>query len=477
MLQHDLSRLGIRRDINMTHVKQESLWTEEVASPADARALRPIHYLGSKLRLLDQIRQTLNELAPESGRVVDLFSGSGTVSAALGSSRPVTAVDIQEFSRVLCSALLRPRPLPPDDTAQFEQWIGQLEENQALAWAVAPMLELEDECFAAAAARRHDALSELLDAGAILSHQDGTTLGHRTAVGTAFAATVERLSQHGLAAGPSSVITRYYGGVYFSYAQALQLDAILNAAQRVAKEYRDAILAAVVSAASDVVNSVGNQFAQPIRLRTRGGQAKPHLVGKVLRDRSLSVAESFARWLARYGSLEDHGLPHHAVRQDYAEFLTTFKGQLGGIYADPPYTRDHYSRYYHVLETICLRDEPSVSKSNLGGGGALSRGMYREVRHQSPFCIKSRAPGAFELLFSRARNLDVPLVLSYSPFDKEGGAHPRLMSIQGIVTLARRHYANVELLSVGRFAHSKFNAARHALNASEEAEVLVLCLP
>ena len=69
---------------------------------------RPIHYLGSKLRLAESIRDHLSELDPSGGPVCDLFAGSGTVSLALSCDRNVVAADIQEYSRVLCTALLQP---------------------------------------------------------------------------------------------------------------------------------------------------------------------------------------------------------------------------------------------------------------------------------------------------------------------------------------------------------------------------------
>src|SRR4051812_8491921 len=72
---------------------------------------RPIHYLGSKLRLVDVIREQLAELDPSLGPVCDLFAGSGTVSLALSADRSVVAADIQEYSRVLCTALLQPAHL------------------------------------------------------------------------------------------------------------------------------------------------------------------------------------------------------------------------------------------------------------------------------------------------------------------------------------------------------------------------------
>ena len=71
---------------------------------------RTIHYLGSKLRLLDPIRRAVAAVAPVSQPVCDLFAGSGIVSLALASDWDVTSVDIQEYSRVLCNGLVNPPP-------------------------------------------------------------------------------------------------------------------------------------------------------------------------------------------------------------------------------------------------------------------------------------------------------------------------------------------------------------------------------
>ena len=64
-----------------------------------------VHYLGSKLRLADLIAELLDDLA--AGPVCDLFAGSGTVSLALSRNRDVLAADIQEYSRVICTALFK----------------------------------------------------------------------------------------------------------------------------------------------------------------------------------------------------------------------------------------------------------------------------------------------------------------------------------------------------------------------------------
>ena len=66
---------------------------------ADRSVRRTIHYLGSKLRLLDPIRQAVSSVAPIGQPVCDLFAGSGIVSLSLASQWDITSVDIQEYSR------------------------------------------------------------------------------------------------------------------------------------------------------------------------------------------------------------------------------------------------------------------------------------------------------------------------------------------------------------------------------------------
>jgi adenine-specific DNA methylase len=147
------------------------------------------------------------------------------------------------------------------------------------------------------------------------------------------------------------------------------------------------------------------------------------------------------------------------------------------VYADPPYTRDHYSRFYHVLETMALRDDPKISTNTAHGKTVLSRGIYRQDRHQSPFCIRSEAPAAFEELFERVAKRGVPLVLSYSPYASEKNAHPRVMTMDAITRLARSHFRSVNVDSVGAFFHSRLNRSDLNKDISYEAEFLLICEP
>jgi adenine-specific DNA methylase len=163
-----------------------------------------------------------------------------------------------------------------------------------------------------------------------------------------------------------------------------------------------------------------------------------------------------------------------SLKMDYYEALSNLPDDVSIIYADPPYTRDHYSRFYHVLETIALNDYPAVTRSNIGRGKRLSKGMYRQDRHQSPFCIKSQAPREFERMFQKVAKTDRTLVLSYSPYDRAKGAHPRVMTVDALISMAKSHFSHVEALSAGSFSHSKLNHTRLHLTSETDAELVIV---
>ncbi len=277
--------------------------------------------------------------------------------------------------------------------------------------------------------------------------------------------------------GPATVLIRYYGGLYFSFRQAVELDALAADARRLTGPSRDMALAAVIATASEVVSTVGNQFAQPVQPRGKDGSPKSSLLKTVARQRRVSVDETFAKFAARFASLEPVRTgPHHVVRADFRDVLAAPPQDLGAIYADPPYTRDHYSRFYHVLETIALGDEPSISEVGSAGARSLSRALYRSDRHQSPFCIRKQAPAAFHALFKGARELEVPIILSYSPYSGGTAARPepRVVTVDDIVRVAAGYFNHVAVKTGGSVAHSRLNREEVSRDVDHGAEVFVV---
>ena len=134
-------------------------------------------------------------------------------------------------------------------------------------------------------------------------------------------AALDKLNEQGLANGPATVVTRHFGGRYFSWEQAIDFDALLAQIHSVEHPYRDFRLAVALVVASDVVNAIGKHFAQPIKLRDANGCPKRHLVKQTLRDRELSVFDSYRTYCESLGTLRRTHGRHRAVRSDYVNFL------------------------------------------------------------------------------------------------------------------------------------------------------------
>lgn len=438
--------------------------------------LRPIHYLGSKLRILDTIGEAVNSVSLGHGRICDLFSGSGTVSRYFAHSRPVTAVDIQEYSRVLCSAVLMPVRLPFSG-AEFVSNIKASKGYFDISSAFEPLLSYERTATESAKQGDIDRLYDLIANGSVIIAEKGVPPKSQE-LSSAIQNSLQLLDKMGLSNSVDTMVTRYFGGLYFSIEQAICIDATLDYiyGQINDTSMRNLVLAALLSATSEIVNTVGKQFAQPLQVLDKDGKPKRKLLKKILGDRAVPFWSSFEEWINAYSALEPTPFSsHEALRLDFYDALKRLQqSDVSVVYADPPYTRYHYSRYYHVLETICLRDLPKISPTFVGGT-QLSRGIYREGRHQSPFCIRSKAGEAFDHLFTGVAALNVPFVLSYSPFSESSLATPRLQTIAQLLERAQHYYEDVALVSPGHFIHSKLNAAEKNYEAEQEAELLIVC--
>ncbi|PKQ07091.1 MAG: hypothetical protein CVT72_04505, partial [Alphaproteobacteria bacterium HGW-Alphaproteobacteria-11] len=124
-------------------VKARYAGAEWFGEPAPSFVFRPVHYLGSKLRVLTDIEQAIDRVDPSGGAVCDLFSGSSTVSRYLSRRRRVMAVDIQEYARVLAEAVLNGDPAW--SVASVEKALSEDRRGTALRRAVDPLIKLENE--------------------------------------------------------------------------------------------------------------------------------------------------------------------------------------------------------------------------------------------------------------------------------------------------------------------------------------------
>jgi len=429
-------------------------------------SFRTLNYLGSKLRLLDFIEGNILNVTKEGEGVCDLFAGSSCVSYRLSDKFSVTSCDIQGYSKVISNALLKDFHVTNQD---IEGFLNQIAEDCVLYKTFLPLIEIEEN---AIEQKNLAVLTDILEHGSVEVYSIEHNASH---INEQLQSVWKGLCQSNIC-DVRSLISRYYGGVYFSYRQAVQIDIILDAIHsHVDKDKRDLFLAALLSTASDVVDTVGKHFAQPIKARDSKGNIKITVYNKAVKDKTINVIELYKEWLKRYVELPKSKYEHTTLQGDYMDCLRKLPENVRTIYADPPYTRDHYSRFYHVLETITLRDSPELSTTNIHGDSHVSNGIYRKDRHQSPFCIKSQAPDAFKAMFEFAASTNRNLLLSYSPYDETKKTHPRVVTMQQLIAWTQEYFSSVETISAGTFKHNKLNSTEHFLDASDEAELLIVC--
>lgn len=269
----------------------------------------------------------------------------------------------------------------------------------------------------------------------------------------------------------------YYGGVYFGYRQAAELDALSQWVRSLPVAQRTVPLAALIGVASEVSTSIGGHFAQPLRTRTRDGALKESLVRSAARTRTRDIGDLYDRRVHQLANAPAPRFPSTATRADFRDVLAELPADVSCVYADPPYTRDHYSRFYHVLETLALGDEPGVSTVATSQGPVPSRGLYRVDRHQSPFSIVSQAPLAFRQLFEALAVRGTGLVLSYSPTPENEKPRARTVQLDQLIDLARDSFSVVRLEMLSGIRHSKLTSRNLHAPIVDDAEVLVVARP
>jgi adenine-specific DNA-methyltransferase len=177
------------------------------------------------------------------------------------------------------------------------------------------------------------------------------------------------------------------------------LDMAMKAALLTEEQHRWGLLALCrsISAAS---NSTGH-FAQYL-------SAKQSNIGRVLAKRRRSVVDEWSQALDESAPI---GEPEWRVgnkvfskdANDLLNDMSASEEWPAIIYADPPYTDDQYSRFYHIFESAILYDYSSIS----------GKGEYRDGRFTSSFSLKTKVQSSIEKLIVSASNGPSALMISY----------------------------------------------------------------
>ncbi|MCZ6795401.1 MAG: DNA adenine methylase [Planctomycetota bacterium] len=410
--------------------------TTEVAP----RIHRSIWYMGVKTRVIPgYLSRVLEaELAPGS-TVVDLMSGSGVVSAFCADRYRVFANDVQLYSSLITRSLIEHAP------STKRKFLSSLDADADLQEAYRANLRSLRRHYRGALEVEDDLLGEFRAAGErIPTGRAGATWSRayrafvdnpagfypggveprgQSLYGSAARLVTERAIRERRSRPrkrPSCLVTTYYGNVYFGLRQSLVIDSLraaidaMDEEQPFAARKRVHYLSALLHAAS-VSTSGTSHFAQPRHLR------KDSELQAVARRRSIDVLKTFAGYsgeIMETVARTSHRRGNRVFHGDYEQLISSdgrfrFPADVDLVYLDPPYTSDHYSRFYHVLEVIGRYDYPELEKNDRG---EVLRGRYPAMsqRFQSGFCRPGRVEGEFRKVARASAAVGAKLVISYA---------------------------------------------------------------
>lgn len=215
-----------------------------------------------------------------------------------------------------------------------------------------------------------------------------------------------------------------YSDTYFSSKQCEEIDSLRYAIAKCGKNF-DFYMTLLMSVMCKVQSTTGH-FAQYMDMN--------HKRIKPLRE--LSVYDLFYDKVSDFTEFKTSNYSSYQFNLDYNDlFKNPLMDSVNCFYLDSPYTTDQYSRFYHILETVCKYDNPSLSH----------KAKYRDDRVQSAFCYKKTVANEFEKIIKYVSQRKAKLVISYS--------NHGVISIEELVAIAKEYYSNVELKEVD-FAHS-----------------------
>ncbi|WP_260426273.1 MULTISPECIES: DNA adenine methylase [unclassified Burkholderia] len=353
-------------------------------------------YMGHKGKLLPLLGEILKAEAVNASKIADPFCGSGAVSwyMAQETDKGVLSGDLQSFAVTRAAAVVE-RTRAIDSNRITKRWFES-------ARAVVDNIVSQ---FPNAAKSIHPEIS--------IPEIQSIVIRSRTFCDEVLPPLLSRMSG-------DFPMTHAYGGHYFSPLQAIEIDALRQTLPKSA-ETRKACLAALVEAASRCAAAPGHT-AQPFQPTKTAAKF---------------IAEAWNRnvWLQVSQALETIASTHATVKGatclgDYHKCISQLEpGDL--VFADPPYSDVHYSRFYHVLETLTRGKQVPVT--GVGRYPPISQ------RPSSNFSQKGQAFAAAQRLIEICMRKEVNLVLTF-PSNKASNG----LSTRDFVAMGRGKFRSIE---------------------------------
>lgn len=342
-------------------------------------------YMGSKRWMLQNgLGSVLNLEAARAKRFVDLFAGSGAVACYVAQKLeiPVLAFDLQQFSAVLTGAVIN-RTETLSASTIWEPW---LQRAKSIFDIYSPPIQPK------------------------------------------FTKKSVEVYRDWSAKQINLQVTKAYGGHYFSPVQAVWIDALRMTLPK-KEPNRTVALASLIQAASQCAAAPGHtaQPFQPSRTAKKflKGAWAMDVVGRTKKVLSL-LSQQCAKNVGRT-KVEGANTAAKSLRVGDLAFI------------DPPYSGVHYSRFYHVLETIAQ-----------GACGQVSGvGRYPDVkfRPRSKYSVSTESAEALDELLKTVAAKGATAVFTFPAHECSNGLSGELVR-----KAARRYFKTREKIVKSKFS-------------------------
>nr|WP_273726443.1 DNA adenine methylase [Brucella gallinifaecis] len=371
--------------------------------------------MGSKRTMLSNgLGEAIGRSLNEAERVFDLFTGSAAVAwyVAEKYGKEVLASDLQIYSTVLAASVIE-RTTPVTDRIWIETWMRRARARVSAHGEWKAIKELQ------------------------------ASLG-KIPISEAAA------NARSINFGVKFPISRAYAGYYFSPWQSVWIDA-LRATIPETEDLRNVALASLIQAASRCTASPGHT-AQPFKPNDTAG---PFLIEAWQRDLTRIVQNRI-----------DDIAPRKAARKGQAHCMNAIElaetvRPRDLVFLDPPYSGVHYSRFYHVLE--------SVARGHVGDVSGEGRYPEKNERPTSDFSMLTTSRKAFNDLLAVLASKNANVIITFPAGKASNG-----LSGDDVKKMAADHFLIEEAKVSSRFSTLGGDLKHRA--ARQQADELILTL-
>lgn len=434
-----------------------------------------IRYLGIKTKLIDEIKKTIISETTDQDVFLDLFAGSNIVAESLMHERTVYTNDIQKYSYIVAKALFENIDVKLlcnlslkkiVDSIYFKenfQYLYELLETPAFAEK-----EMLNSC--KSVFEKNKFMNEECIKRFKFFYENEPYVGHFNDAIKEFQGLESFYSYESYWADKKNknnsfytLFSKLFAMPYFSLNQAIFIDSyrysidklyLLNKINE--KEYA-IYLSLLIYLLQNIVTSVGDHFAQPQKFKLVDEPKYEKEIIKIINKKNLCLEKCIEDKLEEFRHSQPIEANHRCFNLDAIALLNddSIMEKVSIIYMDPPYTNAHYSRFYHILETLVKYDYPEFSFN----------ARYPINRHQSPFCIKSKAKKTFEEMISICSKKNKKLLISYSDTKQ------CIIMKNELIEICEKYYKCVEVVQID-YLYRNFGQKPNKVKGNE---LLIVC--